>query len=151
MVRNKMKNIIPLISSGTAGPLGVKHLPRLWLKALLSATGNLPEGYKDIRPGFDYMVLEGLGIDPESAREFIIGNRPTYLSFEKWVCEQPNADISDANISKINDLVENKTKSPESRIGILKDNGLSEDSPIESSIMLNNLDDWKSIHAQITE
>jgi hypothetical protein len=146
-----MKNIIPLISSGTAGPLGVKHLPRLCLKTLLSATGNLPEGYKDIRPGFDYMVLEGLGIDPDSAREFIIGNRPTYLAFEKWVRAQPNADISDANISKINDLLENKTKSSEARMNILKDSGLPEDSPIESSIMLNNLDDWQSIHAQVTE
>jgi hypothetical protein len=146
-----MKNIIPLISSGTAGPLGVKHLPRLWLKTLLSATGNLPEGYKDIRPGFDYMVLEGLGINPDSAREFIIGHRPTYLAFEKWVGAQPKADISATNISKINDLIENTTKSPEARISILKDNGLPEDSPIESSMMLNNLDDWKSIHAQLTE
>jgi hypothetical protein len=146
-----MKNIIPLISSGTAGPLGVKHLPRLWLKTLLSATGNLPEGYKDIRPGFDYMVLEGLGINPDSAREFIIGHRPTYLAFEKWVGAQPKADISGTNISKINDLIENTTKSPEARISILKDNGLPEDSPIESSMMLNNLDDWKSIHAQLTE
>jgi hypothetical protein len=146
-----MKNIIPLISSGTAGPLGVKHLPRLWLKTLLSATASLPEGYKDIRPGFDYMVLEGLGIDPDSARAFIVGNRPTYLSFEKWVREQPNADISDTNISKINDLLESRTKSPEARISILKENGLPEDSPIESSIMLNNLDDWKSIHARITK
>jgi hypothetical protein len=146
-----MKNIIPLISSGTAGPLGVKHLPRLWLKTLLSATGNLPEGYKDIRPGFDYMVLEGLGINPDSAREFIIGHRPTYLAFEKWVGAQPKADISATNISKINDLIENTTKSPEARISILKDNGLPKDSPIESSMMLNNLDDWKSIHAQLTE
>ena len=145
-----MRNIIPLISSGTAGPLGVKHLPRLWLKTLLSATGNLPEGYKDVRPGFDYIVLEGLGINPDSAREFITGNRPTYLAFENWVCEQPGADISEANIAKINDLIESRTKSPEVRISILKENGLTEDSPIESSVMLNNLDDWKAIHAQIS-
>jgi hypothetical protein len=146
-----MANIIPLISSGTAGPLGVKHLPRLWIKTLLSATGSLPEGYKDIRPGFDYMVLESLGINPDSAREYIVSNRPTYLAFEKWVCEQPNVDISEANISKTNDALESKTKSPEARIQILKENGLPEDSPIESSIMLNNLDDWRSIHEQITK
>ena len=35
-----MDTIIPLISSGTEGPLGVKHLPRLWLKTLLSACGK---------------------------------------------------------------------------------------------------------------
>ena len=27
-----MSKIVPLISSGTPGPLGVLHLPRLWLK-----------------------------------------------------------------------------------------------------------------------
>jgi hypothetical protein len=146
-----MKNIIPVISSGTAGPLGVKHLPRLWLKTLLSATGQLPEGYKDIRPGFDYMVLEGLGINPDSAREFIIVNRPTYLAFEKWVCAQPNVDISPANISKINDALERRAKTPDVRLQMLRESGLPENSPIESAIMLNNLDDWKSIHDQITK
>jgi hypothetical protein len=146
-----MKTIVPLISSGTAGPLGVKHLPRLWLKTLLSATGNLPEGYKDIRPGFDYMVLEGLRIDLDSAREFIAKNRPTYLVFEKWVREQPNADISESNISKINNVIESRKKPPEARIEILQANGLSEDSQIESSLMLNNLDDWKSLHDQVTK
>ena len=146
-----MKEIIPLISSDTAGPLGVKHLPRLWLKTLLSVSGNLPEGYKDVRPGFDYIVLEGLRINPDSARAFIIGNRPTYLSFENWVCEQPNVDISALNISKINEAIESRTKSPEVRIGMLKEFGLPESSPIESSVMLNNLDDWKAIHDQVTE
>ena len=144
-----MKEIIPLISSGTAGPLGVKHLPRLWLKALLSASGNLPEGYKDVRPGFDYMVLECLGIDPDSARAFIIRNRPTYLAFEKWVCEQPNVDISAVNISTINEAIESRTKSSEIRKQMLKELGLPENSPVESSVLLNNLDDWKAIHTQL--
>ena len=97
------------------------------------------------------MVLEGLGVDPDSARAFIISNRPTYLAFEKWVCEHPRADISAENISKINQAIENRTKSPEVRTRMLRENGLPEDSPIESSMMLNNLDDWKSIHAQVTE
>ena len=34
-----MKKIVPLISSGIAGPLGVLHLPRLWQKVLLEACG----------------------------------------------------------------------------------------------------------------
>ncbi len=32
---------VPLISSGTAGPLGVLHLPRLWQKVSLEARGKL--------------------------------------------------------------------------------------------------------------
>jgi hypothetical protein len=31
---------VPLISSGTAGPLGVLHLPRLWQKVSLEAAGE---------------------------------------------------------------------------------------------------------------
>ena len=147
----KMEKIIPLISSGTEGPLGIKHLPRLWIKALLSATGRLPEGYKDIRPGFDYMVLEGLGIDPDSARDFIFKSRPTYLAFERWICEQPGVDVSRENISKINESVVSRAKPPEARIQILRESGLPEDVQIMDSIMLNNFDDWKSVHDQITK
>ncbi|MDR1012231.1 MAG: DUF5069 domain-containing protein [Opitutaceae bacterium] len=145
-----MEKIIPLISSGTEGPLGIKHLPRLWLKTLLSATGRLPEGYKDIRPGFDYMVLEGLGINPDSARDFIFKNLPSYLSFERWICGQPGVDVSRGNISKINGMLAGKMKAPGARMQILRENGLPEDSRIQDGIMLNNLDDWKSVHEQIT-
>ena len=145
-----MEQIIPLISSGTEGPLGIKHLPRLWLKTLLSATRRLPDGYKDIRPGFDYVVLEGLGINPDSARDFIFKNLPSYLTFEKWISEQPGADFSQENISKINQLLMGRMKAPEARLQILKESGLPEDTQIKDGIMLNNLDDWKSVHDQLT-
>jgi hypothetical protein len=144
-----MEKIIPLISSGTEGPLGVKHLPRLWLKTLLGAAGRLPEGYKDIRPGFDYMVLEGLGIQPDAARDFIFQHRPTYLAFEQWICAQSGVDVSPANISKINGIITGRMKGPEARAQILHDSGLSEACPVKDAIMLNNLDDWKSVHEQV--
>ena len=146
-----MEKIIPLISSGTEGPLGLKHLPRLWLKTLLSAVGRLPEGYKDVRPGFDYIVLEGLGINPDSAREYIVKNRPSYLAFEKWVCAQPGVDVSRENILRINEVIVTKSKPPEVRTQLLRESGLTDDSPIQASLMLNNLDDWKSVHEQVTK
>ncbi|MBV8222137.1 MAG: DUF5069 domain-containing protein, partial [Candidatus Eremiobacteraeota bacterium] len=37
--------VIPIISSSTAGPLGAIHLPRLWAKLTLDAAGKLPEDY----------------------------------------------------------------------------------------------------------
>lgn len=145
-----MEKIVPLISSSTEGPLGLKHLPRLWIKTLLSATGRLAEGYKDIRPGFDYIVLEGLGINPDSARDFIFQKRPSYLAFERWICEQPGVDISPKNISRINTLIVGRLKSDEARLEVLRANGLPEDTPIRDGIMINNLDDWKLIHDQVT-
>ena len=38
-----MSKIVPLISSGVAGPLGVLHLPRLWQKVLLESLGQLAD------------------------------------------------------------------------------------------------------------
>ena len=145
-----MEKIIPIISSGTEGSLGVKHLPRLWIKTLLSATGRLPDGYKDVRPGFDYLVLEGLGIEPDSARAYIFEHRPSYVSFEQWIAEQPGANLSPENIARINDLLVHRTKLPEARIQILKECGLPEDLPIENAIMLNNLDDWRAVFNHVT-
>src|SRR5580658_7533748 len=40
----RMEKIVPLISSDTVGLLGIRHLPRLWLKTLLYALDALPEG-----------------------------------------------------------------------------------------------------------
>ncbi len=144
-----MNTIIPLISSGTEGPLGIKHLPRLWLKTLLAAAGRLPEGYKDIRPGFDYLVLEGLKIEPDAARRFIKENRPSYLAFEAWICAQQGVDLTPENISRVNQIVTRRKKSRASRSAMLAENHLPEDSPIEDSIMLNNLDDWRSLHRSL--
>lgn len=145
-----MEKIIPLISSDTTGPLGVKHLPRLWIKTLLAAAGRLPDGYKDIRPGFDYMALEGLKISPDAARSYIMESRPTYLEFEAWVRAQEGVDLTPENIAAVNRAITERKKGPESRLKLLAENGLPADAPIESSIMLNNLDDWKSIHAILT-
>ncbi len=141
--------IIPLISSDTAGPLGLKHLPRLWLKALLAATGDLPPGYKDIRPGFDLMLLEGIKIDPEAARDFINTHRPSYLQFEAWLRQQPGADLTPENIAAVNQQIVTRQKAPESRAKMLAQLALPEDTPISDSIMLNNLDDWREIHEQV--
>ena len=45
--------IVPLISSGTKGPLGVLHLPRLWQKVSLEAAGKIADGYPGIGGGYD--------------------------------------------------------------------------------------------------
>lgn len=143
--------VIPLISSDTAGPLGVKHLPRLWLKALLSAVGELPPGYKDIRPGFDFMVLEGLGLDPDVVRDYIVRHRPTYLQFEDWVRSREEADLSPENVAKINGVVVERQKAGGSRTRMLEELGLPADCGITDSIMMNNLDDWREIHEAVAK
>ena len=63
-----MSNIVPLISSGTKGPLGVLHLPRLWQKVSLEAAGKIADGYPGIGAGYDSMVIDGLGLDKDLRR-----------------------------------------------------------------------------------
>ena len=76
-----MSNIVPLISSGITGPLGVLHLPRLWLKVSLDARGKLASGYPAVGKGFDQMVLDGLNLNRDAVVSFISEKRPTYGQF----------------------------------------------------------------------
>jgi hypothetical protein len=74
--------LVPLISSGVAGPLGVLHLPRLWLKASLEARNKIAAGYPALSKGYDSMVLGALGFagpvslaDPRHRRVLLDGLR----------------------------------------------------------------------------
>ena len=67
--------IVPLISSGTKGPLGVLHLPRLWQKVSLEAAGKIADGYPGIGAGYDAMVIAGLGLDTEAVRAHITNDK----------------------------------------------------------------------------
>ena len=73
---------VPLISSGTAGPLGVLHLPRLWQKVSLEEAGKLASGYPGIGHGFDAMTLAALGLEEQAVRDYIRQSKPTYPQFE---------------------------------------------------------------------
>ena len=92
MPTDTQTKVVPLISSGTAGPLGVIHLPRLWLKLSLAAVGALPDGYDECGDGFDGMTLSALGLDRQRTIDFIRDRRPTYMEFEEWVVENGKTD-----------------------------------------------------------
>ncbi len=87
--------IVPLISSGTKGPLGVLHLPRLWQKVSLEAAGKIADGYPGIGDGYDSMVIAGLGLDKEAVSSYITNEKPTYTAFEAWISAQDGATLGD--------------------------------------------------------
>ena len=139
---------VPLISSGTAGPLGVLHLPRLWLKSSLEATGKLAAGYPGCGKGYDQMVLDGLGLDRQKTLDFIKQKKPTYTQFESWVKQQPGVKLDKANIDKLNDSIKGYIHDDNTRKGIFGASGLSDDScKFRDAVNLNNLDDWNEFHA----
>ncbi|WP_221774689.1 DUF5069 domain-containing protein [Pelagicoccus albus] len=76
-----MSQIIPLISSGVSGPLGVLHLPRLWQKVSLELAGKLNSDYPGIGAGYDQMVLDALGIANAYFLAFM-KSKPSYPQLE---------------------------------------------------------------------
>ncbi len=138
--------IVPLISSGTKGPLGVLHLPRLWQKVSLEAAGKIADGYPGIGAGYDAMVIAGLGLDTEAVRAHITNDKPTYPQFEAWIKAQEGAKLDDSSISELNASIEGYNHDDETRQGILSANGLPDGDP-KDAINLNNLDDWLEFHA----
>jgi hypothetical protein len=141
-----MNTIVPLISSGVAGPLGVLHLPRFWLKTSLEARGRLAAGYPGCGKGYDQMVIDGLGLKREAVLDFIKSNRPTYPQFEAWV-KNNAAKLDKGSIEKLNAAIRGYIHDDATRRGILSANGLPDDaSAFKDAVNLNNLDDWKEFH-----
>src|SRR6266404_4409176 len=97
-----MNTIVPLISSGVAGPLGVIHLPRLWLKVSLESRGKLAPGYPGVGKGYDQMVIDGLGLNRDAVVSFIKTSRPTYCQFEAWVKNQLGVKLDKGSDKKPN-------------------------------------------------
>lgn len=142
-----MSKIIPLISSGIAGPLGVLHLPRLWQKASLAAAGKQHPDYPAGAPGYDTMVLEGLGIDPKAFFDFINTTKPTYVQLEHWVLEQKGGRLDATAVEKLNASIRGYDHRDAVRAEILKAVGRVDDGSVKDAVTLNNLDDWQAFHA----
>lgn len=141
------QKIVPLISSGVSGPLGVLHLPRLWLKVSLEARGKLADGYPGIGAGYDSMVLSALGLDADAVKTFIRENRPTYQQFEDWIKNRPGAKLDKATIQKLNDSILGYIHSDDTRKEICSSTGYPDDgSLLPDAVNLNNLDDWQAFH-----
>ena len=141
-----MNTIVPLISSGTAGPLGVLHLPRLWLKLSLESAGKLAPGYPGAGTGFDQMVIDGLGLNRDAVIAFIKTNKPSYPQFEAWV-KKNGTKLDKGSIEKLNAAIRGYNHDDDCRKSILGANGLPDDATApKDAVNLNNLDDWKEFH-----
>jgi len=140
---------VPMISSGTAGPLGVLHLPRLWLKVSLESQGKLAPGYPGIGRGFDAMTCAALGLDEEAVKSFIKEKKPTYPQFENWV-RQNAKSFNPVAVEKHNAAVRGYIHDDETRQEIVGECAMKDDaaSP-KDAVNLNNLDDWYHFHKAV--
>ena len=140
---------VPLISSGTAGPMGVLHLPRLWQKVSLEENGKLAAGYPGVGKGFDAMTLAALGLEEKAVRDYIKKNKPAYPQFEGWVKKNAKSLNRDA-IEKHNAAVRGYNHDDETRKGILGACGIGDDAAApKDAVNLNNLDDWYEFYRAV--
>lgn len=142
-----MNTIVPLISSGVAGPLGVLHLPRLWLKVSLEQRGKLAPGYPGAGKGYDQMVIDGLGLQRDAVINYIKTQKPTYPQFENWVKQQPGVKLDKGSVEKLNSSIRGYIHDDATRKSVLGANGIPDDGNApRDAVNLNNLDDWKEFH-----
>lgn len=139
-----------MIPCNVAGPLGVLHLPRLWLKVSLEARGKLAQGYPGIGKGFDSMVLAGLGLSADAVKTFIRDRQPSYAEFETWVKSQPGVKLDRASVYKLNQSILSYHHDDETRKEILRNAGYPDDNSVTgAAVELNALDDWASFHRAV--
>jgi len=140
--------LTPLISSGTAGPLGITHLPRLWTKLTLANAGMLAEGYDECGPGFDALTLADLGLNRDEVIAFVRTRKPTYIEFEEFVEQKGKTDPD--TIKKHNAAVlgyhhgDDKVASMHQSMG-------SKKRLVKDAVTLNTLEDLHELHQTITK
>lgn len=138
--------VVPLVSSGTAGPLGVIHLPRLWLKLTLASVGALPDGYDECGDGFDAMTLSALGLDRQKTIDFVRENKPTYMEFEEWIAR--NGKIDKAAIDAHNAAVRGYHHSDEHGHAMRTASKIK-DTAVKDAVTLNTVEDMDEIHRHV--
>ena len=139
--------IVPAISSSVAGPLGVLHLPRLWLKHLLFSLGQLPESYRHGSGGFDEKLTDALGIDRERFATYVETEKPEYLLAEAWIREHAGA-LTPATIASFGASIRT-TAMPDAMAAERRAQLGISDPAFTLGVALNDLDDWAALHRQL--
>jgi hypothetical protein len=142
------QTIVPAISSQSAGPFGLQHLPRLWLKAVLFKTDALYDGWKSgAASGFDMWFSGEVGVDLPAMMAFIHKELPQYMVFEAWFAANAQ-NISPDQIKQHNATMAIRVKpdhiAAEERIALGID-----DPTYKLSREMNDLIDWMQLHEQI--
>jgi hypothetical protein len=139
--------LVPAISSSVTGPLGVMHLPRLWLKHRLHGAGRLMDGYRHGSGGFDEAMTTAIGLDPVAFATYVETERAAYLDAEAWVRAHATALTPDAIAAwsaYLSGFHFPADRVPERHASL----GITDPS-YTLGVPLNDLDDWAGLHRQL--
>jgi hypothetical protein len=142
----RMERIIPLIGPTVEGPLGIKMLPRTWLKSMYSAAGLLPDGYFDNDKGFNHRVVDSLGLDPAAFFAYL-ATMPTYPQTEEYVRSHAKK-LDAATIAELNNGIVTYDRPEEGAAAVRALTGIA-DAGVRNSQLLLCYDDWHAIHATL--
>jgi hypothetical protein len=142
--------IVPLMSSGTAGPLGAIHLPRLWTKLTLAAVRALPDGYDSAGAGFDQMTIDALNLKRDEVIAYVTERKPTYVQFEAWVLEKNGGSIPKSAIDAHNAAIRGYHHSDELGATMRAASGVKDDS-IKDAVTLNMLEDLDEFYSAVSK
>ncbi len=140
--------IVPAISSDTAGPLGVIHLPRFWLKQTLACADRLPGDYDACGNGFDAMTLADLNLDRDETIAYFRKEHPTYMQFEGWVLERNGGTISQGAIDRHNAAIRGYNHGDDLAASMRSASGVA-NADVADAVTLNMVDDLDEIHRAI--
>jgi hypothetical protein len=136
--------IVPLISSYVAGPLGLIHLPRLWLKALLHAQDRLAEDWGCGPGGLDKIIIDFVGIDNAAFVDWLTRELPDYSECEEWVTRNATKLtpelIAESNARLLRGRLPGDLNAQfRAHLGV-------DDDTVEVGIMLNTFDDLDTVY-----
>lgn len=149
--------IFPAISSRSHGPLGVDHLPRLWIKNILKKAGALPLGYRSgwyrcvkrglslVPAGVDTITYRNIGLSVPLSAAYIEAELPDYPTYERWVRE--HAKKLDATSIHAHNSVTSMTRPAKASAEKVE---VGWDNPSNDGYLIDDLLDWKYIHQSIT-
>lgn len=85
-----------------AGALGVPQLWRLWRRIVTSAT---PQAATGTEWAADQAVIYGLGLGLHETLTVLLGQRPDFTAFERWVIERNGGTIDATRLPEVNAAV----------------------------------------------
>ena len=143
----------PTIASEIAGPLGVFHLMRLWVKTSLHCANILSPNYGLFdEEVFDNLTLDTLGITKDRYMKFMgCIPTPSYMELENWIKSEPGVKLDIETRDRLNTEILDARFSEKEALAILSDLKLDRSScPSNSVIMLTKLRDARSMERLTT-
>lgn len=142
-----MKKVPPMAANAEKGMMGIRQMPRMWMKVLLDEKGLLPEGYSARGVGADGGAIRGLGLEADEVLAYLRRERPSYPAFEAWV-QAKVGEVPQATRQRINAELDAVGQPPERRAELLAAAGVA-DNGRWTKEEVNRWDDYGEFHRHL--